>query len=55
MSTLVIIISNKIKHHIEYNRWETKTRGRGMDSVLIIIANLTFLFILSLLKVINLF
>ncbi len=55
MRKLVITISNKIKNDIEYNQQETKTRGKGRDSVLIIIANLTFLFILPLLKVTILF
>ena len=55
MRELVITISNKIKNDIEYNQKDTKTRGKGRDSVLIIIANLTFLFILPLLKVTILF
>ena len=51
MCELVITIINKIKNDIEYNQKDTKTRGRERDSVLIIIANLTLLFLLPLLKV----
>ena len=55
MRELVITISNKIKNDIKYNQKDTNTRGKGRDSVLITIANLTFLFILPLLKVTILF
>jgi hypothetical protein len=53
--TTHIIILAKIKNDIEYNQKDTKTRGKGRDTVLIIIANLTFLFILPMLKVTILF
>jgi hypothetical protein len=51
MVRAIRIILEKIKNDIEYNQKDTKTRGRERDSVLIIIANLTFLFIFPLLKV----